>query len=48
MMTTQPVSEFGAERIEGFLSESTKSVDITIPLQDLFDGFMVYISKTGI
>jgi len=48
MMTTQNVSEFGAERIEGFLNESAKSVDITIPLQDLFDGFMIYISKTEV
>ena len=48
MMTTQNVSEFGAERIEGFLSESTKSVDITIPLQDLFDGFITFISKAEI
>ena len=48
MMTTQSVSEFGADRIEGFLNESAKSVDITIPLQDLFDGFMVYISKAEI
>ncbi|MBO7672188.1 hypothetical protein J6S88_02140 [bacterium] len=45
MMTTQKVSEFGAERIEGFLNENSKSVDITIPLQELFDGFMVFISK---
>ena len=45
MMTTQNVSEFGAERIEGLLNENQKSVDITIPLQDLFDGFMTFISK---
>lgn len=48
MMTTQNVNEFGAERIGGFLSENTKSVDITIPLQELFDGFMTFISKAEV
>ena len=45
MMTTQKVNEAGAKNFEGLLEEDVKSVDMSIPLQALFDDFMTFISK---
>lgn len=46
MMTTQKVNEAGAKIFEGLLEEDVKSVDMSIPLQVLFEDFMTFISKT--
>lgn len=48
MMTTHCVNESGAKNFEGLLEEDVKSVDMSIPLQTLFDDFMTYISKVEI
>ena len=45
MMTTENVNEAGAKIFEGLLEEDIKSVDMSVPLQTLFDDFMTYISK---
>lgn len=45
MMTTQKVNEAGAKIFEGFMEDDVKSVDMSIPLQALFDDFMTFISK---
>ncbi len=47
MMTTQTVNEAGARIFEGLL-EQDKSVDMSIPLQTLFDDFITYISKVEV
>lgn len=48
MMTTQNVNESGAKIFEGLLEEDNKPVDMSIPLQTLFDDFMTYISKVEV
>ena len=47
MMTTTNVNETGAKFIEGLLEED-KSIDMSIPLQTLFDDFMTYICKVEV
>ncbi len=48
MMTTENVNEAGAKIFEGLLEEDIKSVDMSVPLQTLFDDFMTYISKVEV
>jgi len=48
MMTTQTVNESGAKIFEGLMEEDVKSVDMSIPLQALFDDFMTFISKVEV
>ena len=48
MMTTTNVNENGAKFIEGLLEEDKVSVDMSIPLQTLFDDFMTYICKVEV